>query len=405
MASIDGEWTYSRSSKNGLDISKYTHVSGLTFESPFQLSGTDLKQVLEGTYEENRTAKKRRRTLKAQVQIDTGNTKEDTFVFQNLNKDLKRIQKSVEEQNDKKYAGIISSVNRQQDNIKAIKAKMAQETKKKRDVSLKLTKLINGLNRKRNELRKRQVKSEKYFLSCCQAVESKFLQEMGKLKDKQSDFQQYINSEMQQIQQGHKILQRLIKSEGEKETETQRRIGFEMQEIKNKQTSLKEMVINFQPKQVNVAVANDAVFKQLQKDIITHVLNGGLKKARWIDVAAGMDCGERYKTLTIKTFSLTNSIIESWNNYIPSGSISLKDFNFNLKSVVIFERKIVTGVERDELIKEKRPSLIRVSIDMRKPVKLDFYNTESTGKNAIFIALSYFRRCEQMDNLGNWRDY
>ena len=83
MASIDREWTYSRSSKNGLDISKYTHISsGLTFESPFQLSGTDLKQVLEGTYEKKRTAKKRRRTFKAQVQIDTGNTNEDTFVFQ-----------------------------------------------------------------------------------------------------------------------------------------------------------------------------------------------------------------------------------------------------------------------------------------------------------------------------------
>ena len=93
MASIDREWTYSRSSKNGLDISKYTHTSGLTFESPFQLSGTDLKQVLEGTYEKKRTAKKRRRTFKAQVQIDTGNTNEDTFVFQNLNKDLERIKK------------------------------------------------------------------------------------------------------------------------------------------------------------------------------------------------------------------------------------------------------------------------------------------------------------------------
>ena len=128
MTSIDGEWTYSRSSKNGLDISKYTHISGLTFESPFQLSGADLKQVLEGTYEKNRTAKKRRRTFKAQAQINTESDNEDPFIFQNLNRDLKQIQKSVEEQNDKNYAGIISSVTQQGVNIKAIKAKMVEET-------------------------------------------------------------------------------------------------------------------------------------------------------------------------------------------------------------------------------------------------------------------------------------
>ena len=35
----------------------------------------------------------------------------------NLNKDLEQIQKSLEEQNDKNYAGIISSVNQQQGDV------------------------------------------------------------------------------------------------------------------------------------------------------------------------------------------------------------------------------------------------------------------------------------------------
>ena len=152
-----------------------------------------------------------------------------------------------------------------------------------------------------------------------------------------------------------------------------------------------------------MAVSNDAIFKRLQKDVITYMLNGGLRKARGIETAAGMNSGERYKTITLKTFSLTNSIIQCWNNYIPTGSIALNDFH--LKSIVIYERKIVTGVEKENLLTEKRPSLLRVSIDTRKAVKLDYYNTESFGKNAIYIAITFFRRCEEMNESGEWRDH